>query len=68
MTNRNQKIDRTAFSVPTFSEADEQDKAYWHSLTPQERLAVLEVMRQINYGYNPLTDRIQRTLEIVERP
>jgi hypothetical protein len=48
--------------------ADEgYDKAYWHAKTPLERLAATELMRQINYGYNPLTDRIQRVFTIVER-
>ena len=42
------------------------DKTYWHSKTPQERLEALELMRQINYGYNPTTERLQRVLEVDE--
>ena len=61
-------IDRSAFSVSSFSEAEEEDKAYWLSRTPQERLVALEKMRQINYAYDPVSDRIQRTLEVAERP
>ena len=30
------------------------------------RMAALELMRQINYGYNPTTERLQRVLEIAE--
>ena len=60
-------VDRSAFSVSTFSEAADEDKAYWLSRTPQERLAALEQMRQINYGYDPVSDRIQRTIEVAER-
>ena len=61
------KMDKATFSVlSSFEEADEVDKAYWHSKSPQERLEVLELMRQINYDYDPVTDRLQRVLEIVE--
>ncbi|MYC77401.1 hypothetical protein F4X10_16685 [Candidatus Poribacteria bacterium] len=61
------KMDKEKFSVlSSFEEADAADKAYWHSKTPQERLEALELMRQINYGYNPTTERLQRVLEIVE--
>ena len=61
------KLDKTAFSVTTFAEAEEEDRAYWFSLSPQERLAALEVMRQLNYGYDPASDRIQRSVEVVQR-
>lgn len=30
------------------------------------RLEALELMRQINYGYNPITDRLQRILEVAK--
>ena len=61
------KVDRKTLSVlSSFEEADEVDKAYWHSKTPQERMAALELMRQINYGYDPTTERLQRVLEVVE--
>ena len=61
------KVDKETFSVlSSFEEADENDKVYWHSKTLQERLEALELMRQINYGYNPATVRLQRVLEIVE--
>jgi len=60
-------IDRSAFSVSSFSEADEEDKVHWLSRTSQERLTALEQMRQINYAYDPVSDRIQRTLEVAER-
>jgi hypothetical protein len=57
------KMDKKAISVTSlFEESDE--KEYWLSKTPQERLEALELMRQINYGYNPITDRLQRVLEV----
>ena len=61
------RVNKGTLSVlSSFEEADEADKAYWHSKTPQERLEALELMRQINYGYNPTTERLQRVLEIAE--
>ena len=61
------KVDKGMLSVSSsFEEADEADKAYWHSKTPQERMAALELMRQINYGYDPTTERLQRVLEVAE--
>ena len=60
-------VDKEKFPVlSSFEEADEADKTYWHSKTPQERMAALELMRQINYGYDPATERLQRVLEIAE--
>jgi hypothetical protein len=59
------RIDRNTFSVTSlFDESDE--KAYWLSKTPHERLEAMELMRQINYGYDSTTARIQRILEIAE--
>ena len=62
------RLDKSAFSVRSFAEADEEDRAYWHSRSPQERLEALEKMRQLNYDYDPAADRIQRTLEVAEQP
>ena len=61
------EVDKETLSVlSSFEEADDADKAYWHSKSPQERMAALELMRQINYGYDPTTERLQRVLEVVE--
>jgi hypothetical protein len=58
------KIDKTAFTIASlFAPADE--KAYWLSKTPYERLAAVELMRQIIYGYNPATTRLQRIFEVI---
>ena len=60
------RIDRTAFSVvSSFEEADRQDKEYWLSRTPYERLQYMELLRRINYG-SAVTARLQRVLEIAE--
>ena len=60
------KMDKTAFSITSlYDEPDE--KAYWLSKTPHERLLALEFMRQIAYGYDPSTERLQRVVEIFTR-
>jgi predicted RNase H-like HicB family nuclease len=67
MTNDSElpQMDKTAFSVASlFDEPD--DKAYWLSKTPHERLQALELMRQIIYGYDPSSERLQRVLEVAE--
>jgi hypothetical protein len=61
------KIDKSALSfISSFEEADKQDKEYWHSRTPYERLEYMELLRRINYG-TAATARLQRVLEIVEK-
>lgn len=64
-TNSWPKMDKTAFSVVSLHD-EPDEKAYWLSKTPQERLAALELMRQIMFGYDPVTDRMERVLEVVE--
>jgi len=60
------KIQRTAFTVASlFDESDE--KSYWLSKTPYERLEAVELMRQIIYGYDPSAIRLQRVLEVTQR-
>ena len=59
------KVDRTALSVGSLRD-ESDEKAYWMSRTPHERLEAMELMRQINYGYDPATDRLQRVLEVAQ--
>lgn len=59
------RLDKTYISTSSlFEESDE--KKYWLSKTPQERLQAVEFMRQVNYRYDPSSDRLQRVLTIVE--
>jgi hypothetical protein len=62
------RMDKTAFSVVSLSEADHADKEYWRGQSPQARLEALELMRQVAYGYDPATARLERVLEVIERP
>ena len=58
------RLDKSHFSVTELGD-ESDDIAYWHSRTPEERLRAMELMRQINYGYDP-TERLQRVLEFAE--
>jgi hypothetical protein len=61
------KLDKSIFSVSTLEQNDEDEKAYWLSKTPYERLDAVETMRQIIYGYDPATTRLQRVFEVTQR-
>lgn len=59
------RVDRSAFEIrPLDGEPD--DVEYWLRKLPQERMEALELMRQIIYGYDPASTRLQRVFEIVE--
>jgi len=60
------RLDKSAFSVVPLSEADD-DREYWLSKTPRERLEALEFVRQVFYAYDPATTRLQRVFEVVKR-
>ena len=59
------KVDKTAFSVVSL-EDELDDKAFWWAKTPQERLQTVELLRQLNYGYDPATARLQRVFAVDE--
>jgi hypothetical protein len=60
------KVRRDVFKVTSlFDPSDE--KEYWLSKTPEERLEAVELMRQIIYGYDPSATRLQRVFEITQR-
>ena len=58
------KIDKRFFSVVSLSDQSD-DKDYWFSRNPIERMRHIEVLRRINYGYRA-TSRLQRVLEFTE--
>ena len=59
------KIDKTKLSFSSLQD-DSDDVTYWHSRTSGERLAALEFLRQVIFGYDPITTRLQRIIEFVE--
>jgi hypothetical protein len=62
------RVNRQAFVVTSFAEAEEADRQYWRSRTPDERLAALELSRQIAYGYDPTARGLSRFFEVAEFP
>jgi len=64
MADDEMRLDREAFTVGTFD--DDDARAYWKRRTPEERLAALEFLRQVMYGYDPVSDRVERVLEVAE--
>jgi hypothetical protein len=59
-------MDKTIFSVAALTDQSDE-KAYWREQSPVARLEALELMRQVMYGYDPTTARLQRILTVVER-
>lgn len=57
-------VDRTAFAVVALDE-EQDERTWWWSRTPEERLCYLETLRRINYG-DQASGRLQRILEVVE--
>ena len=58
-------LDRASFSIGTVHDGGDE-KGYWQTKTPQERVQAIEVMRRIVYGYDPDTERLSRFFEITE--
>ena len=59
------RLDRTVLTVSSLDDFPD-DVEFWRKKEPHERIAALEFMRQINYGYDPLTSRFQRFFEVTE--
>ncbi len=61
------RMDKTGLSTGDLSKQGD-DRTYWASKTPMERLQALEFMRQVMYGYDPDTTRLQRVFTIAQHP
>ena len=62
---RTAKLDRSVFEVASLDD-EPGDKSYWQKKSPQERMQALELLRQVAYGYDPTTTRLQRVFEVAE--
>jgi hypothetical protein len=61
----NIRMDKTAFSAGSIDD-ESDERQYWLSKTPAERIYAVEMLRQMLYGYDPLTARLQRFFETAE--
>ena len=61
------RMDRTAIRVTDVAHADAERRAAHRAMSPQQRLEMLEYLRQLNYGYDACAGRLQRVLEVSER-
>jgi hypothetical protein len=59
------RMDRAQWSESTLADQG-RDRAYWLTRDPAERLAAIELARQIHYGYDPATTRLQRVYSVHE--
>ncbi|MEX2316154.1 MAG: hypothetical protein WD669_03315 [Pirellulales bacterium] len=59
------RMNRTAWSEESLADQG-HDRAYWMTRDPAERPAAIELARQIHYGYDPVTTRLQRVYSIHE--
>jgi hypothetical protein len=60
-------VERSALTIAPLRDRSDE-KSYWLSKTPYERLEAVELMRQIIYGYDPSATRLQRVFEVAQRP
>jgi hypothetical protein len=59
-------LDKSAFSTRRSSDPPD-DRDYGSSKSPEKPLEAIEILRQIIYGYNPATTRLQNVLDVIHR-
>lgn len=61
------KMAKDVYAVASLTDASDE-KEFWRTKTPQQRLEALENLRRIVYGDVQSTARLQRVLEIAQLP
>jgi hypothetical protein len=61
---RDARMDKRVAAFGALDDADEVQ--YWRTRSPEERLEAVELLRQINYGEDAATARLQRVFEFAE--
>jgi len=64
MKNDSQQINRESFSIIPLQNND-NDTEYWLSRPFEERIHAVEFLRQLMFGYDPATERLQRVFELL---
>lgn len=59
------RLDKSALTATALSDESEE-REYWSRKSPKERWQAIEQMRQIIYGYDPSTCRLQRVLTVAQ--
>ncbi|MDP2921264.1 MAG: hypothetical protein Q8O12_02690 [Candidatus Omnitrophota bacterium] len=57
-------MDKTVFKVTSIRDKD--DHGYWIKKSYLERIAALEQLRKVIFGYDSSTARLQRTFTVTE--
>jgi hypothetical protein len=60
------RLDKTVIEVVSGFNEVPDDRPFWLSKTPAERLRALELLRRLNYGHERATARLQRVFEVVK--
>jgi hypothetical protein len=58
-------LNKSALTVTSLSD-EAEEREYWSQKSPEERWQAIEQMRQIIYGYDPFTSRLQRVLTLAQ--
>jgi hypothetical protein len=61
MAEPDYKVDRRVFETTTL-DAPSDDKFYWLSRTPAERMEALQFLREVNYGKDAARGPVERVL------
>ena len=59
------RLNKKIISITPLNEIEEEKK-YWLSKEPGERIEAIEINRRMVYGRDRVTSRLQRFLEIAE--
>ena len=58
-------LNKKVVNVTTLHDIDEEKK-YWFSKSPLERIEAIEIQRRMIYGHDRVTSRLQRFFETAE--
>jgi len=61
------KLNKNSISIASAEEFETHDIQFWRTKSTSERLEAIEMMRQINFGYDPSSERLQRLFTVAQR-
>jgi hypothetical protein len=59
------RLDKRVIKVTSLDDIEEERK-YWFSKSPSERIEAIEINRRMIYGQDRVASRLQRLLEVTE--